>query len=88
MISGLLATGRTMGAMPVRSAARTRSSQLSTVTVPCSLSSRTQSKPSCPQHFDHRGRWEGNHAAEHGLAGLQFLLEGVFSHSGFLPQVR
>jgi hypothetical protein len=43
-----------MGAMPVNSAARIMSSELSTVIEPCSLSINTQSNPS-EQHF-HDGR--------------------------------
>src|SRR5262249_39718804 len=48
MISGLLPTGRTIGAMPVSSAAAMQASAVSTVIEPCSLSSRIQSKPRCP----------------------------------------
>src|SRR5262250_449371 len=48
MISGLLPTGRTIGAMPESSAAAMQASALSTVIDPCSLSSRIQSKPRCP----------------------------------------
>ena len=48
MISGLLPTGRTIGAMPVSSAAAMHASAVSTVMEPCSLSSRIQSKPRWP----------------------------------------
>src|SRR6267142_1476872 len=48
MISGLLPTGRTIGAMPASSAAVMQASAVSTVIEPCSLSSRIQSKPRCP----------------------------------------
>jgi hypothetical protein len=48
MISGLFPTGRTMGAMPVSSAAAMQASAVSTVMEPCSLSSRIQSKPRQP----------------------------------------
>jgi hypothetical protein len=42
---GLLPTGRTIGAMPLRSAAAMQLSAVSTVIELCSLSSRIQSKP-------------------------------------------
>src|SRR5262245_33565006 len=45
IISGLFPTGRTIGAMPLSSAAAMHASALSTVMEPCSLSSRIQSKP-------------------------------------------
>ena len=48
MISGLFPTGRTIGAMPVSSAAAMQASAVSTVMEPCSLSSRIQSNPRWP----------------------------------------
>ena len=48
MISGLFPTGRTIGAMPVSSAATMHASAVSTVMEPCSLSSRIQSNPRWP----------------------------------------
>src|ERR1700752_2023590 len=48
MISGLLPAGRTIGAIPVSSAAAMQASAVSTVMEPCSLSSRIQSNPRWP----------------------------------------
>src|SRR3989442_97831 len=48
MISALFPTGRTIGAMPLSSAATMQASAVSTVMEPCSLSSRIQSNPRWP----------------------------------------
>src|SRR6266581_636145 len=66
MISGLFPTGRTIGAMPVDSAATMQASAVSTVTEPCSLSSRIQS-PEVAQYLHHAERGEGAHDAEGSL---------------------
>ena len=58
MISGLLPTGRTIGAMSESSAAAMQASAVSTVIEPCSLSSRIQSKPRWPSISTTAG--EGN----------------------------
>src|SRR4030095_3540495 len=82
MISGLFPTGRTMGAMPVSSAAAIQASAVSTVMEPCSLSRRIPSDPRWPRHLDHRWRGEGAHDAEGGFPVVEPLLEGVLAHGG------
>ena len=92
MCSGLLVTGRAMAVIPEASAAIAISSTLSSVSVPCSQSSSTQSKPAaaiistiCGDGIITETPKTGSPARSFSFIGLRFMLHSSLSRCALTP---